>query len=218
MARVILIICTALIGLVMINSCQENKIKVACVGDSITKGYLLEKPLEEAYPAQLQALLGEQFQVGNFGVNGATLIKLGALSYWDVPEFDEAIAFNPDIVVIMLGTNDSNTENWAYGVADFEANYTDFIKTWEMLASKPQIYLCTPAPAYSDFANVNDSVISQLIIPVIRQQSMNYDIKLIDINAALANKKELFPTDGIHPTADGASIIAQTVFSSLNKD
>ncbi|MEY4378897.1 MAG: hypothetical protein RLZ85_778, partial [Verrucomicrobiota bacterium] len=45
-------------------------IKVACVGDSITLGSGAQKG--KSYPAQLQGLLGDGYQVGNFGVSGRT--------------------------------------------------------------------------------------------------------------------------------------------------
>ena len=47
----------------------EAQIRVACVGDSITAGYGLSDPGTQSYPAQLQALLGSGYSVGNFGVS-----------------------------------------------------------------------------------------------------------------------------------------------------
>ena len=42
-------------------SAASTKTKVACVGDSLTRGYLLEDA--QSYPAQLQQLLGAQYEV-----------------------------------------------------------------------------------------------------------------------------------------------------------
>jgi sialate O-acetylesterase len=63
---------------------QETKIKVACVGNSITYGFKLENRERDAYPFQLQRLLGENYEVENFGKSGATLINHG------IPSLHEA--------------------------------------------------------------------------------------------------------------------------------
>jgi len=55
-------------------------IKIACVGDSITQGAGAKSG--QSYPAQLQALLGDGYKVGNFGVSGRTLLKKGDFPYW----------------------------------------------------------------------------------------------------------------------------------------
>lgn len=53
------------------------KIKVACIGDSVTYRYGLESRETDNYPAQLQQMLGDQYEVENFGKSGATLLKKG---------------------------------------------------------------------------------------------------------------------------------------------
>ena len=45
----------------------QKKIKVACVGNSITYGYTLPDRETNAYPAKLQKMLGDDYVVGNFG-------------------------------------------------------------------------------------------------------------------------------------------------------
>src|SRR5438094_9534507 len=79
--------------------------KIACVGHSITFGSTLKDRDRESYPAQLQAMLGNRWQVMNFGSSGATLLKNGNRPYWNTRRFTAALDFTPDIVVIKLGTN-----------------------------------------------------------------------------------------------------------------
>ena len=62
-------------------SAQENRIKVACIGNSITYGYGLPDRTTQSYPAQLQKMLGESYQVENFGKSGATLLNKGHRPY-----------------------------------------------------------------------------------------------------------------------------------------
>lgn len=66
-----------------------------------------------AYPALLQGLLGDGFVVGNYGNSGKTMLKRGVCgpppegdcAYWDTDTYPAAVASQPDIVTIMLGTN-----------------------------------------------------------------------------------------------------------------
>ena len=57
----------------------DGVIRVACVGDSITFGSGIKNRDQNSYPAQLGAMLGEKYEVRNFGVGGATLLKNGEL-------------------------------------------------------------------------------------------------------------------------------------------
>ena len=52
----------------------SKTVKVACVGNSITYGMAIDNREEFSYPSQLQGMLGEGFEVGNFGKSGATLL------------------------------------------------------------------------------------------------------------------------------------------------
>src|SRR5438046_2558072 len=85
----------------------QKTIRIACVGNSITAGSKLTHPEKNAYPAQLQQLLGSGYEVTNFGVGGRTVIKDCDRSYMATPAYQEALKSNPDIVTIKLGTNDS---------------------------------------------------------------------------------------------------------------
>jgi len=58
--------------------------KIACVGDSITYGAGIPNRMTGSYPAQLHQMLqpyDDQWEVRNFGVSGATLLRRGDLPY-----------------------------------------------------------------------------------------------------------------------------------------
>ena len=58
------------LGLALILSCAnyaQDKIKVACVGNSITYGSGVADREVNAYPVKLQGMLGDKYEVGNFG-------------------------------------------------------------------------------------------------------------------------------------------------------
>ncbi|PTS97582.1 sialate O-acetylesterase, partial [Flavobacterium sp. HMWF030] len=92
---------------------QQTITKIACIGDSVTAGYLLANPSAESYPSQLQILMGNQYEVKNFGHSGATLLKKGSTPYFKTEKCAEAIAYRPDIAIIHLGLNDTDPRNWA---------------------------------------------------------------------------------------------------------
>ena len=104
---------------VTLNCEQKNKMTIACVGDSITFGARLEDPATNAYPARLQLLLGDSYEVINLGVGGCTLIRKGKPTVWN--QLTKIKKSNPDLVVISLGTNDTcgmgtcgNRKCWEY--------------------------------------------------------------------------------------------------------
>lgn len=99
--------------------------KIACVGNSVTFGYGLANRDHDSYPARLQALLGEDYLVGNFGRSGATLLSRGHNPYVKTEEYRKALEFLPDVVVIHLGLNDTDPRNWPNYRDDFIADYQD---------------------------------------------------------------------------------------------
>ena len=50
-------------------------------------------------------MLGEAYWVKNFGVSARTLLNKGDHPYMNEKAYQDALAFNPNIVVIKLGTN-----------------------------------------------------------------------------------------------------------------
>ncbi|MBQ8450967.1 MAG: hypothetical protein IJY64_08680, partial [Bacteroidaceae bacterium] len=61
--------------LFLISQEKTEIIKVACVGNSVTFGYGHKNPAETSYPTRLQQMLGEGYEVRNFGHSGATLLS-----------------------------------------------------------------------------------------------------------------------------------------------
>jgi len=116
-------------------------IKVACVGDSITQGVGAAGGM--AWPDQLGKLLGEKWDVKNFGVSGTTLLQSGDNPYQKQAAFKNAKDFTPDVVVIVLGTNDTKPQNWK-NKKHFVADYTDLINQFAKLSSKPRVFICYP--------------------------------------------------------------------------
>jgi len=185
---------------------------VACVGDSITYGSGISNRNYNSYPAQLGRMLQKfdnQWQVQNFGVSGATLLRNGDKPYVLESSYSQALAAEPDAVIIKLGTNDSKPHNWALK-DDFISDYLFLIDSFVELPSKPKIWICYPVPAFIDNFSISESVIKNEIIPFVDQIAQLRDVIVIDLYTALSDSADLFP-DGIHPNAEGAKLMAEAI-------
>jgi acyl-CoA thioesterase I len=193
-----------------------GKVRVACVGDSITYGVNVEDQPRNNYPTVLEGLLGKSFQTGNFGVSGATLLRKGDRPYWRLPQFNAVTRFTPKIVVIALGTNDSKPKNWKYG-DELGADLASMIKYFRDLPGQPQVWVCLPPPVFAtDDDGINEATLAGQVIPRLQQVAKETGAPVIDLHQALTHRAECFP-DGVHPNAAGARVIAQAVFAALKK-
>ena len=192
---------------------QQNVTKVAFIGNSITAGSGLTNPAVYSYPSQLGNMLTSDWQIGNFGVSGRTMLKKGDFPIWKEQKFTDALNFEPNIVVIMLGTNDSKYYNWVYK-DDFYKDYVSMIDTFSNLASKPEIYICYPPKVFSQLYDINEVVIHDEIDPIIQQISIDKNVKTIDCYTPTVDKPSLF-SDGIHPNIKGAHFVAEIFYTAL---
>ncbi len=167
-----------------------DAIRVACVGDSITQG--------SGYPAALGKLLGADYEVKNFGVSGATLLRAGDKPYVQQGKWTEAKEFQPDIVLLMLGTNDTKPKNYAH-IANAAADLGAMIDELNALASQPRIILCKPVPVIgAGNFGIDNMRLNEGVLPVIHQVATERKLPIVDMNAALQGKDEMFK-DRVHP-------------------
>lgn len=189
--------------------------KVACVGDSITAGAGVKDPAKR-YPTQLGVLLGDKYEVKNFGVSGATMLDNGDKPYKKENAYTQALAYVPDIVVIKLGTNDSKPQNWAKKEG-FAASTKSLVEAFLKANPKAHVYLCTPAPVIGkgNFG-IREEIVKPEVIPLVNDVAKEMKLEVIDIYSALSGKDALIP-DKVHPNDEGAGIIAKTVHEALAK-
>lgn len=187
-------------------------IKVACVGDSITAGFGAGRG--NAWPDQLRKVLGKRWDVRNFGVSGKTLMNSGDSPYQKCGSFQAAKDFGPDVVVIILGTNDTKPQNWANFKKDFEADYRDMVSQFVALPGKPRIYVAYPPYiAHEGSWGINEPNTAEEI-PVIAKLAKDMKLGVIDVHGALKGKDDLIP-DKVHPNAQGQTVIARAVLAAL---
>lgn len=214
------IVCLLIVFFLSSCSYKESQINVvpleiACIGDSITYGYKLSDPVQYSYPSRLARKSSDQWRVLNLGVNGATVVNKGDIPYVSQDQYKKLMNAAPDVVVIMLGSNDLKNNNWSF-LSDFVPDYTRLVKNVQNLASHPQIILCSVPPIFTNYSNGINSdrqkQINSLVSKVVETTGAEY----LDVSGLLLNKKDYF-IDGVHPNNAGANEIAQIVFNRISK-
>lgn len=195
---------------------RKDAVRVACIGNSITDGCGIDMSSTYGYPARLQQMLGDGYNVRNYGVSARTLLSKGDWPYVNEPEWTYAKDFRPDIVVLKLGTNDSKPQNWVHG-DEFEADLRHMINQLKALDTKPEICLALPMKVWENSAGINDSIITNCIIPIIRRVAKKEKAHIIDLHTPFEGDRALIQADGIHPNREGAAKMAGIIAGEIKK-
>lgn len=188
-----------------------ERIKVACVGNSITYGAGIANREKNSYPSQLQYYLGDGYEVKNFGSNGATALVSGDHPYVKTSVYKESKAFQPDIVLIKLGTNDTKPHNW--NKEQFVADYQSLIDTYRSLESHPRIILLTPVRCFLTEKNtISPEIIEQQVRPLVEHLAWKNKLEIINLFNLFGNQWEqpIMP-DRLHPSSLGAGDMAKKI-------
>jgi lysophospholipase L1-like esterase len=202
------VILTAGVAAFYFGNQQETKnafpIKVACVGDSITNG--------TEYPDDLWMMLGTNYKIGNFGVGGATVSLESDKPYMNQIEFQEAKQFKPNIVIIMLGTNDAYPSR-QQSLNNFTKDYKKLVDAFQELSPEPKIFLVIPPPVFNAALGPNNTILLDGVIPRITQAATELGLPTVDVYTPLINHADYF-WDGVHPNSNGAKIIATQIYKA----
>ncbi len=206
-------------------SAAPAALRVACVGDSITFGVNL--PPNQTYPADLQKYLGPNAVVKTFAFPGLSLLSLPTgnppyhPAYVGTPYYKQALQFNPNIVIIMLGTNDGSFtfgpgQSWTgvYGQR-FIAQYKALIQSFRRLPAHPKVYIATCPTVFgvNQYA-INPAIVNNTVVPTLVKIAKAEHAPIINVHRATAPYAADFG-DKVHPNPHGASVIAQAVDASL---
>ena len=202
--------------LMVLTAVAGGKIKVACVGNSVTWGMTIIDREKNCYPAQLQKMLGDKYEVRNFGHSGTTLLQHGHRPYVDQQEYQDALNFKADLVIIHLGLNDTDPRNWPEYSEEFNADYIRLIDSFRQANPKAKIWICLMTPIFDRHPRFESGTRDwhAQIQKHIRQVATATRVPLIDLNTPLYSRPDLL-ADAIHPNAEGAKIIAETVYGAL---
>ena len=190
-----------------------RKIKVACIGDSITGGLGSNGSSADTYPAKLGEMLGSSYEVCNFSEGGKTMLASGGSAYKDSEAYAKSVEYLPDVVLIMLGSNDLE-----YLVSDAgakDALYTDalsLLESYAALESNPVIYLLTPTQRTDDRAL--DLALRDILLPLYKMLAEDTKVGFVDVYTISQSMKDHFP-NSIHPDATAAAFIATHLYSAV---
>ena len=184
-----------------------DAIKVACVGDSLTQSTV--------YPLTLWIELGfEEYNVQNFGVGSTTVALDSETPYMATPTFQEALDFQPDIVILMMGTNDAQPSLFQFNTT-FVSDYLELVNAFESLSSDPEIWIVLPPPIFGDKGGtISPEYYAQTLIPLIQEVADQTNLPTVDVYSALLDASEHFP-DGLHPNSEGGRLIAEVIYETI---
>ncbi len=216
--------CTSKTELTALNVADSKRlIKVACVGDSITHGFTSDDPSDQNYPVYLQKMLGYDYYVEKYGAPGFSLCSTDTFSYMSYTAmYKGSQDAKPDVVIIMLGTNDCNPfddyKDWSNpGRAQtFTKSAETMISAYRRANPNVQIYLMTPptVPQNRDWsANVKTYA-----VPLITDVAKAKKCELIDIHAWSLKNTKTFTADGgdgLHPKNHHYGELAEAVYDGL---
>lgn len=193
----------------------KTVIRVTCVGDSITFGECATAS-DASYPSVMAEILGDGYVIENCGKSGAAVINgETAILYTSTAEYRKSFESNPDVVIMMLGTNDSCSRNdWtAEKEADFKAKYIALIDNYAGLESKPRIILAI-CPKRID-AKAFDDCIRLNMAPLIKSIAEEKGLSVIDIYDATKNFTRDDYADALHPNDSGYKKLAEAMAKGL---
>jgi acyl-CoA thioesterase-1 len=180
---------------------QDNRKVLVVFGDSISAGFGL--PAGQSFPDYLQKDLdmeGDRWRVVNLGISGDT-------TEGGVSRIDSATSLKPAIVLLELGGNDGLR---GLPLASTRENLNQMITAFQQSGARVVLAGMTLPPNYgADYVHQFEKIYSDLaaqhkltLIPFLMADIVTKDLRYIQ-------------RDGIHPTAPGSEIIAQTVLRAV---
>lgn len=189
--------------------------KVAIIGDQIAMGEKLKKPETDAFPAKLEMLLGEKYILKTFAIEGATVLRKGNKPILkDTTIYNAIRYFEPDIVVINLGTNDTKIKNWWRFGGDFAADYQSFIDTLVQITDSSRMMICRPTRIFDNYETINDSCMQAGVLPAIDSVVVWKRVEVIDLHGITQYRGDLF-TKGVYPKPLANRIIAELIADAI---
>ena len=213
------------------SNAQTKKIKIACIGNSITAGARVIHPEIESYPAVLSTLLQENgytnYDVKNYGIGGATMLRFGAPNLWRILDSLERNA--PDIVIIKAGTNETvgpPRHNWEH-INEFEKDYLDYVAAIRKINPDCRIIVCSPLDMVLKTDGLTKERRDDLshrrpriweLRKRIKKMAGTGDLFFLDLTRPFKGKHNLMTTkDGVHPNQEGYHYLATLVFDFIRK-
>lgn len=195
--RDIFIVCCFFAALLLLTDQTESRRRIACVGDSITQG--VEVAAGQSYPSYLQKLLGEKYDVHNYGRQGRALLSSSRWPYQKEDVYRRSREDAADVYLIMLGSNDIWEETW--DPQQFEEELVQFVRSYQEVQTEPCVYLIKPPeyfPAETDVQGQQKKLRMQELYRRIELAAGTSECGLIDLYSYTKEHPEWF-ADEVHP-------------------
>lgn len=189
---------------------QVAPARISCVGDSITFGFGLENREQECWVSLLPALLADGCQTSNYGLSGSCVLSDGFMPWLESPQAREFWAVEEDLVIVMLGTND--TADAAWDVGHFESEYGELVARIQQKPGNPHVIIMLPPRIFASPAL--DETLVEEAIPAIRRVQERAGAGLVDLYTLTMDHPEWFD-DGLHPNAAGNEAIAACIADAI---
>ena len=190
--------------------------RIACVGDSITWGFTIVNRRKYSYPALLQQRLGAEYEVRNFGYNDASARFDADTPYVKKSVYQESLAWNPDVVLLMLGSNDTKKRNWDPEI--FRRDYKRIVESYLKLPSQPRVILIAPIqifqPMHIPLLGLYTETMENGVRPAIRELAAEMGLELVDLVNLFTDSKYMM--DGVHPQREGARMLEEAIYSGID--
>lgn len=166
-----------------------GKIKIACIGDSITEGWRSSNPALRSYPAVLQTLIGDGYEITNYGIGGSTVMRCSDMPYRDKWGYINSISDAPDVVFLMMGTNDCNRDYNIERLGGFYADFASMINEYRQVGAYVAVMTSPELFCNRNNANIRRAVEWQ------KKAAENFGCPVIDINEFSHTRHHFFPDD-----------------------
>ncbi|HEL1556536.1 esterase [Streptococcus suis] len=190
----------------------SGAVKVATVGDSLTYGYGLENREKDAYPCILAEKLGHHYQVSNYGLSGRSLQSTADFPYFKEKNAQLSLESEADIVIIMIGSNDSRAPYW--NRERFIREYKEMAERYANLSSQPDVYLVIPPFVPTSRFGLNNQIIEDELQKIIQQIGNELTLPVINLYPLTKGHLEYY-SDGLHLTPLGNQVIAEEIYRYL---
>jgi acyl-CoA thioesterase-1 len=180
---------------------DSTKKTLVVFGDSLSAGYGLQAG--QSYPDDLQRKLdadGYAWRVVNLGISGDTTMG-------GVARVNTGTAQKPAMVLLELGGNDGLR---GLPLAMTRENLEQLVVAFQRTGARVVMAGMTLPPNYGpDYVNSFRKIYTDL--------AAKYRLTLIPflLSDIATPDMRFFQRDGIHPTAEGAQIVSETVFRAL---
>ena len=205
----------------------KKKKKIVTVGDSITYGICTSNRNSTSWPAVLGKLSG--LDIINHGKSGKFMRKKAGQPYRDESVYDYTLKLHPDLIIMMLGTNDARPMNW--DEEDYKKDLIEMVEEFQNMASKPKVYVMIPPAMYQKFKEIEPMIVNTKLPRAVRDaHAQMTNVTLINTRDALGGLnlehnswfcndcKPMLYCDGCHPNDGGHEILGSHVHKILVKN